>query len=58
VEKALLTRIADAYGAKYPSYRPDFDGEPAAFLLALRPHRAFSWLESDFPQTATRWSFD
>lgn len=58
LDKALLKRIADAYGAKYAPYRPDFDTDPASAPLTLKPTTALTWLESDFPKTATRWHFD
>lgn len=52
----LLRRFADAYDAKY-HFRPDL-GNPAHGVYRVRPARAFSWLEKDFPGTATRWEWD
>lgn len=45
--------FADAYKAKY-EFRPDPNVGP---WYALRPQRAHAWLESDFPNTATRFDF-
>jgi hypothetical protein len=41
--------MADAYKAKY-GFRPDPSQGP---WYVLRPARAFAWLESDYPTTAT-----
>jgi pyridoxine/pyridoxamine 5'-phosphate oxidase len=50
-----LERMADAYEQKY-EMRPDpFDPENVNF--ELRPRMALTWLERDFPNTATRWRF-
>lgn len=57
LDKATLTRIADVYEAKYAPFRPDFDS-PESMPFTLKPQTALSWLESDFPKTATRWHFD
>lgn len=48
-ESELLTRIDDAYEAKYGMRH----GTP---VWALRAHRALAWTE--YPTTATRWEFD
>jgi hypothetical protein len=32
-------------------------GDEEAVWYAVRPKKAHAWLESDFPNTATRWSF-
>lgn len=48
--------IADAYEAKY-GFRPDVS-DPDSFWVSLRPSRAFAWLESSYPDTATRFDFD
>ncbi len=52
----LLARYVDAYDAKY-AFRPN-TSDTATVTYALRPSVAFTWLESDFRATATRWSFD
>ena len=54
-DAALLARYADAYEAKY-AFRPD-TSDVATATYALRPAVAFAWLESDFPASATRWTF-
>jgi nitroimidazol reductase NimA-like FMN-containing flavoprotein (pyridoxamine 5'-phosphate oxidase superfamily) len=56
-DPALFTRIADAYEAKYPPYRPDPAAEPGSVFYAVRPRAAFAWREKDYPKTATRWTF-
>ena len=53
---ALLARYADAYDAKY-SFRPD-PNDPANGVYALRVRLAFTWLESDFVESATRWRWE
>jgi PPOX class probable F420-dependent enzyme len=55
-DAALRTRFADAYEAKY-QFRPD-PGNPDHGVYQVRPVRAFSWLEKDFPVTATRWDWE
>jgi nitroimidazol reductase NimA-like FMN-containing flavoprotein (pyridoxamine 5'-phosphate oxidase superfamily) len=52
----LLARYVDAYDAKY-AVRPD-PGDPTTVTYALRPSVAFTWLEADYLNSATRWSFD
>lgn len=53
VDRAMLTRFADAYEVKY-RIRPD---TTASVVYALRPSVGFTWLEQHFPDTATRWIF-
>jgi hypothetical protein len=48
-DRALYTRVADAYEAKYNYRLPDH-----GFFL-LRPRAALGWTE--FPGDATRWTF-
>ncbi len=52
---SLDDALADAYEAKY-AHRPG--SEPGGVWLRLRPRFAYAWLESDYPRTATRFSFD
>jgi hypothetical protein len=47
--------IADANGAKY-GFRPEVN-DPDACWVSLRPSRAFAWLESSYPDTATRFDW-
>ena len=53
-DRVLFERIADAYGAKYEGFRPDYPG-PGAAWYALRAHKVFAWHERDYPRTATRF---
>ncbi|MBI5283526.1 MAG: pyridoxamine 5'-phosphate oxidase family protein [Chloroflexi bacterium] len=55
LDAALLAAYADAYDAKY-GFRPD-TADPATATYALRPAAVLTWLEADFPGTATRWTF-
>jgi hypothetical protein len=53
MDPGLRRRAGEAYAAKY-----GFDalgGEGGAPVYVLRPRVAFAWLESGFPETATRW---
>jgi len=50
-----LARLAAAYGEKY-TLEIDF-AEAGSVVYALRPERAFAWRESDYPESATRFSF-
>lgn len=54
-DAALMKQIADAYEAKYKSYRPEED--PNAKFYTVKPSKVFAWIEHDFPRTATRWEF-
>ena len=53
-DRALFERIADAYGAKYEGFRPEYPG-PGEAWYALGPTKVFAWHERDYPRTATRW---
>lgn len=57
-DKALLAQIAEVYALKYPPYKPDPEPGPDTLYYKLVPRTGFSWLERDFPNTATRWQFD
>jgi PPOX class probable F420-dependent enzyme len=50
---ALSERVATASTAKYGMGSSDIEGS-----YAVRPRVVFAWLESDFPNTATRWLFE
>jgi nitroimidazol reductase NimA-like FMN-containing flavoprotein (pyridoxamine 5'-phosphate oxidase superfamily) len=52
-DRDQLERMADAYEKKY-ELRPD-PHDPENITFALYPARALTWLERDFPNTATRW---
>jgi hypothetical protein len=50
----LLARFADRYDEKY-GIRVDVANDSTP-IIALRPTVILSWEESDYPETATRWS--
>jgi Pyridoxamine 5'-phosphate oxidase len=50
----LLARFADAYDSKY-GIRVDVASSETP-ILALRPSTVMSWEESNYPETATRWT--
>jgi general stress protein 26 len=50
-----LDRLALAYGEKYTLEITFTD--PGSVVYALAPTRAFAWRESDYPESATRFSF-
>ena len=53
--KKELAGLAQAYGEKYTleiTFR-----DPGSVVYALRPERAFAWRESDYPESATRFTF-
>jgi len=54
-DPARLARFAEAYALKY-NFRPDVN-DPQNGIYAVRPSKAFAWLEKDFPGGATRWQF-
>jgi general stress protein 26 len=53
--KKELARLAAAYGEKY-TLEITFQ-DPGSVVYSLRPERAFAWRESDYPESATRFSF-
>ncbi|MBZ0277940.1 MAG: pyridoxamine 5'-phosphate oxidase family protein [Anaerolineae bacterium] len=55
-DRALLTRITDLYGAKYP-FKPSPEPEPGNVWYIVRPRAVLAWRETSFPNTATRWVF-
>lgn len=57
-EAAQLDKLSAVYDAKYPGYTPDFKSEPDTVIFAITPKKVFAWKESDFPNTATRWTAD
>lgn len=52
-EPARFAGVADAYGAKYPGFRPD-GADP---FYVVRPQLAFAWEEKSYPKSATRFRF-
>jgi hypothetical protein len=53
--KKELGRLAGAYGQKY-TLEITFQ-DPGSVVYALRTKVAFAWRESDFPESATRFTF-
>jgi len=57
-DKSLLTHIyVNIYGPKYGMDMSAHAEDDAGPTFALQPTLAFAWLESDFPNTATRYRF-
>jgi pyridoxine/pyridoxamine 5'-phosphate oxidase len=54
-DKKELARLAAAYGEKY-TLEITFQ-DPGSVVYALKPEQAFAWRESDYPESATRFSF-
>ena len=49
----ILEQVNAVYSQKY-----DIDVDlPNSLTFRLQPRRAFAWLESAYPGTATRWEF-
>jgi hypothetical protein len=57
-DSALSARISPPYAKKYgmPDLKLESTSENICYVL--KPTTAFSWLEKDFPNTATRWTFE
>jgi hypothetical protein len=55
-DRASLAAVDAAYRAKY-GMGAGGASDNGAVWYALRPEVAYAWLESDFPNTATRWRF-
>lgn len=55
----VLARVNDAYEEKY-DFRPieDVTSPDVTPFARVRPVTVQTWLETDFPSTATRWRFD
>jgi general stress protein 26 len=53
---ALPDGFAAAYGQKY-GFTPDLNGDPNSPYFRVEPKLVMGWLEKDFPNTATRWTF-
>lgn len=56
--KDIYQRIATAYAAKYPPYKPEPGPDEGSLTFFLQPSRVMAWLEMDYPNTATVWQFD
>lgn len=57
-DRPLLRRIYEIYGQKYGLDMSANAAEDAEPTYALRPATGFAWLEKDFPNTATRFTFN
>ncbi len=55
-DSPTLERAGEAFVAKY-GIDVVGDGSQGIFFV-LEPRRAFAWLETEFPTTATRFQFD
>lgn len=53
-DDSVFAPFVSAYDAKYGI---QVEAGPSIACFRLRPRKAMAWLESDFPQTATRWRF-
>jgi hypothetical protein len=53
---AVLTPVVDQYEAKY-AFRPNLPPGENEVWYTLAPVKALAWLEADFPNTATRFTF-
>ena len=59
-DPAMVRRVMAAYATKYAMPQADqeyLESLPSA-MYRLRPRVAFAWLESSFPDTATRFRFE
>src|SRR5687768_2455670 len=52
----LKKRVGKIYNKKYKM--PAGQGAESSPMYRLKPKIAFSWLETDYPRTATRWQFE
>jgi hypothetical protein len=57
-DTALRRRAGVAYAAKYGFDALGSADEAGPPVYVLRPRVAFAWMESSFPETATRWRLD
>lgn len=55
-DAAILARVGQDYAVKY-GLDPVADPMPTSLFFAFVPQVGLSWLETDFPKTATRWTF-
>ncbi|NWF70563.1 MAG: pyridoxamine 5'-phosphate oxidase family protein [Chloroflexi bacterium] len=56
-DSALLAALTSIYREKYAMNDVALSSTGDSVCYALRPEMALSWLEKDFPNTATRWQF-
>jgi hypothetical protein len=55
-DSAILARFGEDYAIKY-GLNPVIDMMPGSAFYAFVPKMGLSWSESDFPRSATRWTF-
>jgi nitroimidazol reductase NimA-like FMN-containing flavoprotein (pyridoxamine 5'-phosphate oxidase superfamily) len=53
----IYARVRSIYNAKYAMEAMEETQDPNNVTWYLEPTSALSWLESDFPTTATRWEY-
>ncbi|MGJ3237917.1 MAG: pyridoxamine 5'-phosphate oxidase family protein [Anaerolineae bacterium] len=58
-DRAVLERLTPIYARKYVqhNYEPTVDELAGNALYCVVPDVVMAWIESDFPNTATRWHF-
>lgn len=56
-DKDLLAKISKVYATKYAMPDLELADNEGSVCYKLEPQMALSWLEKDFPKTATRWEF-
>jgi hypothetical protein len=57
-DSAVYARVRAAYNSKYGMEALTEKPDPASAVYYLEPSSVLAWLEADFPNTATRWSFN
>jgi hypothetical protein len=57
-DPALYAKVRTVYNTKYNMEAMTATQAPDNVTWYFEPTTALSWLESDFPNTATRWRFD
>jgi hypothetical protein len=57
-DSALSARISAPYAKKYEMPDLKLESSTENICYALKPSTVLSWLEKDFPNTATRWTFE
>ena len=56
-DPGLRRRVGEAYAAKYGLDALGGAEDVGPPVYVVRPRVGFAWLESSFPETATRWRF-
>lgn len=56
-DEALYNKISVLYMEKYENALDDFQSRGTTELLVFTPQTGMTWLETDFPKTATRFIF-